>query len=186
MNDEELHLPRLLKPGLRYVFIGFNPGIESARQGHYYAFRGNVFWGQMHESGLVPHEVNHLNDRDLFENHGIGFTDLCARPTVGARDLTAAELRSGSLRLLDELLENRPKVAVFAGRGVFATFARHALALRGNQLRGRVDGPQPDHLPGDEAGATTLYVIPSSSGLASKWHRERLQLLRQLAAMDLG
>ncbi len=184
MSDEELHLPRLLRPGLRYVFIGFNPGIESARQGHYYAFRGNVFWGQMHESGLVPHKVTHLDDDDLFEHHDIGFTDLCSRPTVAAKDLSTAELREGALRLLDELAVHRPKVAVFAGRGVFATFARHALGLGAKQLNGREDGIQPERLPG--GGETILYVIPSSSGLASGWHRERLELLRSLAAMDLA
>ncbi|MEZ4494308.1 MAG: mismatch-specific DNA-glycosylase [Dehalococcoidia bacterium] len=181
MSAEELHLPRLLGPGLRYVFIGFNPGIESARRGHYYAFRGNVFWRQMHESGMVPHPVTHEDDRDLFENSGIGFVDLCSRPTVAAKDLSPAELREGAMRLLGELIEHRPKVAVFAGRGVFNTFGRHALGLSAGQLRGRSDGAQPERLPGDETGKTVLYVIPSSSGLASGWHRERLELLRRLA-----
>lgn len=181
-TGEPLYLPRLLRPGLRLVFIGFNPGIESARQGHYYAFRGNVFWRQLHESGLVPHPVTHEDDRRLFDEHDIGFVDICARPTAAASELTRDELRSGARRLLGELQVNRPGVAVFAGRGVYSAFARHALGLRGRQLDGRKDGPQPERLPGDRAHSTLFYVVPSSSGLASRWHGERLELLRQLAA----
>jgi hypothetical protein len=43
-------------------------------------------------------------------------------------------------------------------------------------LVGREDGLQPERV-----GATRLYVVPSSSGLASRWHRRRLELLEELA-----
>jgi TDG/mug DNA glycosylase family protein len=47
-------LPDYLRPGLKLVFVGFNPGERSARIGHYYAGRGNQFWNFLYESGLVP------------------------------------------------------------------------------------------------------------------------------------
>ena len=37
-------LPDYLAPGLKVVFVGFNPGETSARRGHYYAYPGNRFW----------------------------------------------------------------------------------------------------------------------------------------------
>jgi TDG/mug DNA glycosylase family protein len=174
----ERRLPRLIGPGLRLVFVGYNPGIESARQGHYYAHRGNVFWRQLHESGLTPRMVTHLDDRRLFETEAIGFIDLCPRPTVQAADLAAGELAEGARRLLEDLREAEPQVAVFGGRGIFRTFARVALDVPPRALAGREDGLQPERV-----GGTRLYVVPSSSGLASGWHRRRLELLEELATI---
>jgi TDG/mug DNA glycosylase family protein len=181
----------LLRPGLRLVFIGYNPGLESARQGHYYAFPGNVFWKQLNASGLVPRPVGPGDDRLLPAEAGIGFTDLCRRPTLRAGELTAAELREGALRLHAELLEHRPQVAVFSGRGIYQLFGRHALGLAARELAARPYGFQPETIgaghphdfptPGaDEVGVTRCYVVPSSSGLASRWHLQRLSSLREL------
>jgi TDG/mug DNA glycosylase family protein len=55
-------LPHYLQPGLRMVFIGYNPGIESARAGHYYARPGNAFWKQLSASGLVARTVGPSDD----------------------------------------------------------------------------------------------------------------------------
>src|SRR3990172_2653725 len=80
-------LPHYLRPGLRLVFIGYNPGIDSARAGHYYARPGNVFWKQLGESGIVARTVGPADDVLLMDEAGIGFTDLCTRPTVRAEHL---------------------------------------------------------------------------------------------------
>lgn len=170
-------LPKLLRTGLRLVFIGFNPGLESARRGHYYAFRGNVFWRQLSASGLVSREVTFEDDRLLMDEAGIGFTDICSRPTARADHLTAAELREGAHRLHRDLLHFQPEIAVFSGRGIYQHFGRHALELPARELASRPYGLQPERI-----GRTRPWVIPSSSGLASRWHRQRLELLCELAA----
>ena len=168
-------LPHLLSLGLRLVFVGYNPGLESARLGHYYAFRGNVFWRQLSASGLVPRAVGYEDDASLLEV-GIGFTDLCSRPTKRAAELSGEELHVGASNLHAELLEHQPRFAVFSGKGIYPIFARHALGVRSSELRRRAYGAQPERI-----GATIPWVVPSSSGLASRWHAERLELLRQLA-----
>ncbi|MCK9520251.1 MAG: mismatch-specific DNA-glycosylase, partial [Dehalococcoidia bacterium] len=168
-------LPLLLRPGLRLVFIGFNPGLESARRGHYYAFRGNVFWKQLNESGLVPRQVRFEDDRLLMDEAGIGFTDLCLRATRRADHLSRPEIVEGSARLHAELLEHQPRIAVFSGKGIYQLFGRHALGLAPSELARRPLGPQPERI-----GETVPWVIPSSSGLASGHHAERLELLRGL------
>ncbi len=168
-------LPHYLRPGLRIVFIGYNPGIESARVGHYYAFHGNVFWRQIAESGLGRAGVSHLDDASLMDEAGIGLTDLCPRPTARAGDLSKAELTEGAHRLHREISESQPRVAVFGGRGIYSVFARVALGVSAVELSRRPWGKQPETV-----GESALWVIPSSSGLASKWHAQRLQLLRAL------
>jgi TDG/mug DNA glycosylase family protein len=163
------------------VFIGYNPGLESARRGHYYAFNGNAFWRQLNESGLVLRPVTFEDDHLLLDLAGIGFTDLCPRPTLRAEELTAAERREGALRLHTELVDAHPDVAVFSGKGIYHEFARHALGLHAVEVSRTEYGPQPERLA-DGEGGTTVWVIPSSSGLASRWHARRLELLRSLAA----
>lgn len=168
-------LPHLLRPGLRLVFIGYNPAIYSAEAGHYYARSGNQFWRHLSESGIAGRTVGPEDDDLLQGEAGIGFTDLCSRPTVRAEHLTRAEIVEGSQRLSAELLQFQPQVACFSGRGIYQHFGRHALGLAPKDLAGRSYGPQPESI-----GATVLWVIPSSSGLASKWHTERLGRLHQL------
>ncbi len=169
-------LPHYLGPGLRLVFVGYNPAIYSAEAGHYYARPGNTFWRQLGESGLVGRTVGPEDDARLSTEAGIGFVDLVCRPTVRASELSRDEIVEGSRRLLGELLEHQPRFAVFSGRGIYTLFGRHALGLGTRDLTGRADGVQPERI-----GETRPFVIPSSSGLASRWHRERLELLRELA-----
>lgn len=168
-------LPHLLQPGLRLVFIGYNPAIYSAQAGHYYARPGNRFWVHLSQSGIVDRPVGPPDDHLLPAQAGIGFTDLCCRPTVRAEHLTPAEIRAGALRLHRELLEYQPLVACFSGRGIYQHYARHALGLAPSQLARRPYGEQPERI-----GQTRAWVIPSSSGLAAKWHPLRLEWLHRL------
>jgi TDG/mug DNA glycosylase family protein len=184
--DDLPTLPHYLRPGLRLVFIGYNPGIDSARAGHYYARPGNVFWKQLSASGLVARAVSPFDDSTLMDEAGIGFTDLCERPTLRAQHLTRDEHRAGAQRLLAELVEYRPRIAVFSGKGIYQLFARHALGIAPSELANRPYGEQPERIGRaqstvDNRPVTIPWVIPSSSGLASKWHALRLALLRELA-----
>ncbi len=168
-------LPHYIRPGLRMVFIGYNPGLESARRGHYYARAGNCFWRQLSASGLVGRELTYLDDAGLMDEAGIGLLDLCCRPTLRASELSAEEVREGALKLRADLEEHQPRVAVFSGKGIYQHFGRQTLGLSASEMAGRGFGVQPERI-----GATEPWVIPSSSGLASKWHRERLEWLREL------
>ena len=175
-GGDELTLPHYLRPGLRIVFIGYNPAIYSAEAGHYYARPGNMFWRHLSASGIAGREVTFEDDALLLDEAGIGFTDLCCRATVRAEHLTRAEVAEGARRLHEELLEYQPGLAVFSGRGIYQHYGRHALGLTAKALATREYGEQPERI-----GSTVPWVIPSSSGLASKWHRERLEWMQRLA-----
>ncbi len=58
-------LPHYLQPGLRLVFIGYNPAIYSAEAGHFYARAGNQFWRHLSESGLAGRTVRPEDDQLL-------------------------------------------------------------------------------------------------------------------------
>lgn len=173
--DHPGSLPHLLRPGLRVVFIGYNPAIYSAEAGHYYARPGNRFWVQLSQSGIAGRPVGPADDRLLPDEAGIGFTDLCCRPTVRAEHLTPGEIRAGAFRLHRELLAFQPAIACFSGRGIYRHFAQHAFGLAPAELARRHYGQQPERI-----GATRPWVIPSSSGLASRWHALRLEWLHRL------
>jgi double-stranded uracil-DNA glycosylase len=88
----------LLRPGLELVFCGYNPSLSSGLSGHHYAHPGNRFWRVLSASGITDRQYEPHDDETLLEL-GIGFTNLCSRPTRGADELTREEIRSGALAL---------------------------------------------------------------------------------------
>src|SRR6266704_680533 len=44
-------LPDRIRPGLRVLFVGINPGIRSAAVGHHFAGFSNRFWRLLYDSG---------------------------------------------------------------------------------------------------------------------------------------
>ena len=179
MNDEPLPtLPHYVRPGLRLVFIGFNPGIESARLGHYYAFRRNPFWRHLSECGLVSQPVTFLDDATLMDAEGIGLTDLCALPTVKASELSREQIAEGARNLEIELRAAAPAVACFSGKGAWEGFATEVLGLPRSEAATRPFGLQPERI----GQTTAIWIIPNSSGLAAGLHGRRVELLRELAA----
>ncbi|HEU4559668.1 MAG TPA: mismatch-specific DNA-glycosylase [Longimicrobium sp.] len=145
-------LPDLLGPGVRLLFVGFNPSLRAARLGRYYAGRNNRFWDLLAASGLTPRKLRYEEDH-LLPGMGIGITDLVKRPTRAASDVTAAEFRAGVQRVRRLVAELKPKVVAYNGKGVY---------LRAAGVDSAPWGLQPTQLvPG-----VADYVVPSPSGLA--------------------
>ncbi len=162
MTDAPITLPDHLKQELDLVFVGINPGLYSARVGHYFARRTNRFWPAFSRSrlsekvraGLSREELVPEDDSTLLA-FGIGFTDVVKRPTANASELAPDEYRLGAPELLDKLLRFRPRVACFHGVTGFGAFARYVL---GEDKRKWVLGVQ-DATVGD----VRLFVVPSPS-----------------------
>ncbi len=174
-------LPDLLRPGLDLVFVGINPGEQSARRGHYYAHPGNAFWRLLSASGLTPREVQPGDDRWLFEACGIGFTDVVKRVVTDSTQVTRAEC-------IEALPAFRARIAAAAPRAVCFTAARPfdevfpgvRLASGGASDSAGGWGRQPVAFEGIEG--CSVWVMPSTSGLAAKWRAEGRQVLAELAA----
>lgn len=159
-------LPDYLRPGLKVVFVGFNPGERSARIGHYYAGRGNQFWNFLFESGLVAERLGPEADHRILE-FGLGLTDLVKRWSKSANDLRAADYRKGVPQLVAKLLEAAPAVVAFNGKLAYEKFRGRAARL-GWQRRSL-----------DEA---KVFVLPSTSGRNGSLTRAaKLRYFRRLA-----
>src|SRR5256885_651592 len=50
----DLRLTDRIRPGVRVLLVGINPGVRSAQTGHHFAGPSNRFWKLLYESGLVP------------------------------------------------------------------------------------------------------------------------------------
>jgi double-stranded uracil-DNA glycosylase len=143
-------IPDILAPDLRLLFVGINPSVRSAELGHHFSGRGNPFWRLLHAARLTPALLPPDEDRSLLAL-GMGITNLCARPTVSADELTPAERRAGAELLRANIAEYRPAVVVFVG----ITAARLVLP----------PGARADAGPSDArlAGAR-VFVVPNPSG----------------------
>src|SRR5947208_2246326 len=90
----ELRLRDRIRPGLRVLFVGINPGVRSAITGHHFAGYSNRFWKLLCDSRLAPELITYQDDDRLTE-WGLGITNLIARPTPGINDLRPVEYLEG-------------------------------------------------------------------------------------------
>src|SRR6516164_6469006 len=91
-------VPDVIARGLRVLFCGINPSLYSAAVGHHFARPGNRFWPALHGAGFTERRLSPSEDRELL-THGYGITNLVARATASAAELTDDELVRGA-RLL--------------------------------------------------------------------------------------
>src|ERR1700675_2506961 len=88
-------VPDVIAPGLRVLFCGINPGLYTAAVGHHFARPGNRFWPALHAAGFTPQRLSPFEQRELL-TWGYGLTNLVARATAAADELTDAEVRAGA------------------------------------------------------------------------------------------
>lgn len=120
-------LPDYLDHKLRIISIGLNPSPVSVRAGYYFANPRNRFWAALNGSRLVDEELKPgaAAMQDLFLNYRIGFTDLVKRPTRMGNELRAADYRAAAPVLKDKLLDYRPAIAWFHGKGTYRNYLKY-------------------------------------------------------------
>ena len=143
-------MPDILAPDLNVVFCGINPSVYSAVVGHHFARPGNRFWRALHRGGLTPHQIVPADDAQLL-NYKIGLTNVAARATVAAADLTRDELRAGAPQLIEKIERFRPQWLAILGVGAYRVAFDEPRAIIGLQMR--------------LIGATKVWVLPNPSGL---------------------
>ncbi|MFL6131278.1 MAG: G/U mismatch-specific DNA glycosylase [Nocardioidaceae bacterium] len=143
-------IPDVVAPGLRVLFSGINPGLFSAWTGHHFARPGNRFWPALHRSGFTPRLLLPVEQDELLAL-GLGITNIVARATARADELTVAELRDGG-----EVL-----------RGKVCRFGPAWLAVVGvTAYRTAFDAPKAVVGPQDTMiGESRVWVLPNPSGL---------------------
>ncbi len=142
-------LPDYLGHGLDIVFVGINPGVQSARAGHYYANPRNPFWILLYKAGLTPRLLRPDEDHQL-PALGYGITDIVKRPSRGVADLNAADFRRGRRILEGKLLAYQPRIVCFNSKTGFVNFFGPAAFRRFGRQAVTI-------------GASRVFVMPSTS-----------------------
>ncbi len=147
-------IPDVAAPGLAVLFSGINPSLYSAAVGRHFARPGNRFWPALHASGFTA-RLMRPDEQDQLPALGLGITNIVARATARADELTAAELRDGALSLAALTEALRPRWLAVLGVSAFR--------IAFGQPRALV-GPQDDLLAG-----TRVWILPNPSGLNAHW-----------------
>ena len=143
-------LPDLLKPGLKAVFCGINPGARAAEAGHHFLGHSNRFWRVLHLAGFTPGLFRAVDDARLLD-HGFGITAAVSRPTVKASQVTRGEFVLAAGALKEKIERFAPSHFAFLGKVAFAGVFNQREVAWGRQQ--------------DSIGKTALWVLPNPSGL---------------------
>ena len=152
-------IPDLIGDGLRVLFSGINPSLYSAATGHHFARPGNRFWPALHRSGFTPRQL-HPSEQGCLPGLGLGITNVVARATARADELSPAELIEGGRILAESARQWRPRYLAILGVTAYRTAFGRPTATIGRQ----------DH----EIGGVRVWVLPNPSGLNASWTAPRL------------
>ena len=152
-------LPGPADPLLAVLFCGINPGLVTALTGHHFGRPGNRFWPALHRSGFTP-RLLHPAEQGELRGLGLGITNMVARATARADELTDDEVRAGGARLRELVATARPRWLAVVG----ITAYRVAFGAP----RATV-GPQEAAL-----GDTRVWLLPNPSGLNAHWQLPEL------------
>ena len=162
-------VPDIIVPNLNILFIGYNPGARSAETGHHFAGYSNKFWKLLAAAGLTPYQFKPEEDKKLL-SLGLGITNIVARPSRAAAEITKEEYAAGREILKGKLRQYKPKIACFAGVGVYKEFAGRPDIKCGQQAQSAVAG-------------IVDFVVPSPSGLTRILFADQLVFYHQLARL---
>lgn len=141
----------ILKPGLRVVFCGINPGKSSAHLGLPFAHPANRFWKVLHLAGFTDRQLKPEEAEQMLD-YGCGVTKLVERPTVQASEVALHELREGGRGLVTKMQDYQPMALAILGKQAF----EQAFSQRGAKW-GKQD---------ITVGDTEVWILPNTSGLS--------------------
>ncbi|ALS79496.1 G/U mismatch-specific DNA glycosylase [Planococcus kocurii] len=144
-------IPDHIKKELKILFVGFNPSIRSSETGFHYASPNNRFWKILFEAGLTPRKYLPEENSKLLAL-GYGLTNIVARPTKEAAEISKEEYAQGASLLAAKIKQLQPKAVCFVGKGVYQQFSQRKAVSWGAQKEPVIPG-------------IVEYVAPSSSGL---------------------
>ena len=152
-------VPDVIAPNLKVLFVGINPGLYSAATGHHFARPGNRFWPTLYAAGITPRLFSPFEERELLPL-GCGITNVVARATAGADELSPDEFVAGGKRLLAKVLKFQPGVVAILGVGAYRAAFDRPRAVIGSQ--------------GEPIVESKLWVLPNPSGLNAHYQSRDL------------
>lgn len=152
-------VPDLAGPGMRVLLCGINPSLWSGLVGYHFARPSNRLWPVLHQAGFTSRRL-HPSETDELVTAGLGITNLVARATARADELSPDEVRAGlpAVAALAEIW--RPAYVAFLGLSAY----RLATGDRGAGV-----GPQDRTL-----GPAGVWLLPNPSGLNASYQMPAL------------
>jgi mismatch-specific thymine-DNA glycosylase len=115
----------ILEPNLICIFVGTNPGVQTATAGHAYAHPSNHFWKLLHASGLTDRRLKPEEDRSLPALYCMGNTNIVERPSRDAAELSKTEMAAGTANLDAKFLKCKPEAVCIVGKGIWESIWRY-------------------------------------------------------------
>ncbi|RBR24924.1 uncharacterized protein FIESC28_02194 [Fusarium coffeatum] len=162
-------LPDAITDNLLVLFIGLNPGIQTARTGHAYAHPSNLFWKLLYSSGLTPRLCSPTEDRQLPEMYSMGFTNIVARPSRNGSELSKQEMDEGVEILHEKCRKYRPETVCVVGKSIWESIwrVRHGKPVGKAFKYGWQDESENMGVIEGEWEGSKVFVSSSTSGLAA-------------------
>ncbi|KAF2751498.1 DNA glycosylase, partial [Sporormia fimetaria CBS 119925] len=168
----------ILEPNLICVFVGTNPGVQTATAGHAYAHPSNHFWKLLHSSGLTDRRLKPEEDRSLPALYCMGNTNIVSRPSKDAAELSKEEMAAGTADLEAKFFKYKPEAVCIVGKGIWEAIwrYRHGKNPKREEFRyGWQDESENMGKSGEEVvdaegnvwKGARVYVTTSTSGLAA-------------------
>jgi double-stranded uracil-DNA glycosylase len=143
-------LPDVIGLNLKVLFCGINPGLYSAAVGHNFARPGNRFWPTLFAAGFTDRLLSPFEEHELLR-FGCGITNIAARATARAEELTNDELISGARKLINKVNLYKPKFLAIVGVTAYRVAFMAPKAVLGLQSK--------------TINETRIWVLPNTSGL---------------------
>lgn len=145
----------------RLLIVGINPGLWTIAVNAPFAHPGNRFWPSMTRSGIIEGDCDVSRGMsqgmaDALVRRGVALTNLVARATARADELSRDELRTGGAQLVKCVVELRPRTVAIVGITAFRTAFRRPHARLGLQDISSLGG---------WPASSALWVVPQPSGL---------------------
>ncbi|MEP6635952.1 MAG: G/U mismatch-specific DNA glycosylase [Acidobacteriota bacterium] len=154
----------VIAPDLSVLFCGINPGLYTAAVGRHFARPGNRFWRALYDGGFTSRVLSPFDQLELL-NSGYGITNVVARTTARADQLTKDEIVKGGKLLQKKVRRYRPGILAVLGLGAYRTAFNCPEATTGRQQA--------------KVGETVLWVLPNPSRLNANYQQRDLALLFQ-------
>ncbi|KAK0657167.1 uracil-DNA glycosylase-like protein [Cercophora newfieldiana] len=195
------HLPDAIAPNLLVLFVGLNPGIQTARTGHAYAHPTNLFWRLLHSSGITPRLCSPTEDAQMPSLYSLGLTNIVSRPSRNGAELSKSEMDDGVSILEAKARRYRPEVMCIVGKSIWESLwrVRHGRGIKSHEFKygwqeetenigvvGKEGQRVEERVEGVEYGdggwkGARVFVASSTSGLAATLKlQEKERIWREL------
>ncbi|MGZ5433969.1 MAG: G/U mismatch-specific DNA glycosylase, partial [Thermoanaerobaculia bacterium] len=152
-------LPDVIAPDLDVLFCGINPGLYTAAVQQHFGRPGNRFWPTLHRAGFTP-RLFHPSEQAELLKLGYGITNVVARATAAADELSREELIDGGRILTRKVKRYKPRYLAIVGVGAYRTAFERPKAKLGLQE--------------ETIGESCIWVLPNPSGLNANYQADAL------------